>query len=743
MFALGGTCLVVGLIFFAIGGQRGSPAAATAVMDVEADVISHIKGAAAPETVVLIQAPEIVLDIMPIGGHTALVAEASDAGDNPDFLIDGQSGDVDFPFGNLKPIGTVGEYWSVDGKVQDVLVGVPDGMGAYLLDDDTVRVVVQSESYGPASQFESYPYPVNDGATTFTGSHVQYADYDREALSVFMQNDESAAAMVKDFGNLVKTAYNLKGELVGPRNANISEPTTVGAHFGNTDAEGYWKTTNKAGDGLVVPSKADWTMMSLCSAHLEEPHQWGEGIGVEDLLFLTVEEWTYLDEGVESYVGLSAHTIDPATETMYATGAFTMGGFEKIIEFSSGSQDYVAFSVSGYNGAFGDYDDLIAKRNEVYGNRTDNQPYVKPQNVVPARVYVGKKGYNEQGEKADDFLSRNGLRFGQMYGFAVDYDKIGARDTWHKTAMKGDTVGGAFYPIEWRWDGEVKDFIHDGSWDFQLPPVGAEDGIEFWNGMGKDKSGSKTEHNAPLLDGRTGFMQSSTAGYFGEYDLAQLASELSAATDFPAKLEATYTVFQGETPIVDLIDLGGKGLRADGGNQTVMTDKSGKTHLTFEDIDGFELVAAADGTYAVICEDGGNAFGERAFIVQVPTDDSPMDYKFIAQAGGQSNSRVLAGAGVPQGTTGSKTASEFSGTVDLSGMLKKEADGTFTLKAGAPGFEKHAVEATVPINDKYILIGLQGHQFTVGIVDVFEADRGGQWLIYQPALPMEETAEKE
>lgn len=53
-----------------------------------------------------------------------------------------------------------------------MLVGVPDGLGSYLYDNDTVRAICQSESYGPL-RYESYPFPVNDGAATFTGSHVQ------------------------------------------------------------------------------------------------------------------------------------------------------------------------------------------------------------------------------------------------------------------------------------------------------------------------------------------------------------------------------------------------------------------------------------------------------------------------------------------------------------------------------------------------------------------------------------------
>lgn len=676
----------------------------------------------------VIETPEMVLDMQPIGGHTGLIPEASDAGSNPAFLVDGQSGDTDFPHGNLKAIGTVGEYHLRDGKITDVLVGVPDGMGSYLLDKDTVRMVVQSESYGPISGYQSYPYAVNNGAATFTGSHVQYADYDRELLSQFMNHDGAASDMVTGFGELIEHMYNLKGEKVGAR--STSGATSYGAHFSNTDPEGNWVTREP------FPAKADWTMMSLCSAHLEEPHQWAPGMGVEDRLFITPEEWTALAPDCESYVGLSAHVVDPATKTSYAVGSMTNSGFEKIIEFKSGHNDYVAFSPSGYNGNFGSYDALIAKRNALKGARSDNKPYVKPQDIVPARVYIGKKGYNAKGEPASDFLSRNGLAFGQLYGFATDTGSVGNRDAWHKEHNKGDTVQGAFFPLEWQWDGEVKSFEHDGAWEFQDKPAGAPVGHEFWTGGGKDKAGAKWEHNTPLLDGRSGFLQGSTAGYFGEYDLTRLAQELAGLGNgehFPSKLEAEYYVYQGESSIKDLIDLGGKGMRADGGDQTTMNDGS-KQHESFEDIDGLEIIAAKDNKYyAVIQEDGGNAYGERVFITELAKGATPMDYKFVAMAGGKFNSRTLAGASVPAGTSGKPTASEFSGVSDLSALIAKQGN-SWALGAGDEGHTKRAVEKTVAINDKYIVLGLQAHQLNKGVIDVLEADRGGQWLVYQPAL---------
>ena len=89
-----------------------------------------------------------------IGSTTALIPEASDAAATGARIQDGQSGDVDFAFGNLKPLATIGERSVCDASLGEKIVGVPDGLGAYLIDDETVRVVVQSESYGPL-RFES------------------------------------------------------------------------------------------------------------------------------------------------------------------------------------------------------------------------------------------------------------------------------------------------------------------------------------------------------------------------------------------------------------------------------------------------------------------------------------------------------------------------------------------------------------------------------------------------------------
>jgi hypothetical protein len=260
-------------------------------------------------------------------------------------------------------------------------------MGAYLVDDETVRVVVNSESYGPLT-YESRPFYVNGGKASYTGSHIQYVDYDRFRLSKLMESNVTAARAFKQSGSVIETAYNLRGQMVGKRNA--TGPTVMGAHDSNVDIYGNYVVT-------VTPSKADWIMQSFCSAHLENRHQWGPGIGVEDTLYMTNEEWfSYTNNA--NVIGLPAHVVDLKTKTSYAVGAFSLGGFEKIVELNPQHKDYVIFSIAGYNGEFGNSFPLAAKN--AMGTRDDGTNYLWPENVHPARIYVGVKGKMEDGKSS-------------------------------------------------------------------------------------------------------------------------------------------------------------------------------------------------------------------------------------------------------------------------------------------------------------------------------------------------------
>ena len=165
-------------------------------------------------------------DGISIGSSTALIAEASDAAVSGATIEDGESGDTDFPHGDLKVIATVGERNVCSDNYGFKIAGPPDGVGAYLPDDHTLRVVVQSESYGPLRGKESFHFKVNDGPE-ITGSHIQYVDYDRNKFSTFMDDDVPASDMVTGMGEMITKMINLKGEEVGYRNKFGKDPVTA------------------------------------------------------------------------------------------------------------------------------------------------------------------------------------------------------------------------------------------------------------------------------------------------------------------------------------------------------------------------------------------------------------------------------------------------------------------------------------------------------------------------------------
>lgn len=167
-----------------------------------------------------------------IGQTTALIPEAGSAV-QPEWLNDGQSGNTNFPYSSYKALATVGE---VDAKTKQGLTGYPDGQAAWLLDDDTVRVAYQSESYANVTGYrtgvadgETYARELKTGVT-FTGSRIHTIDYARDAFADFMNNDSAASDMVEGSGFLFNRVFNLFGEEVTPKN---TDPEDKAAKWGN------------------------------------------------------------------------------------------------------------------------------------------------------------------------------------------------------------------------------------------------------------------------------------------------------------------------------------------------------------------------------------------------------------------------------------------------------------------------------------------------------------------------------
>jgi hypothetical protein len=201
--------------------------------------------------------------------------------------------------------------WSMNRKCYCACVNVYEVDGIYILGQILLFICafVLMLYHAPSPTGTSvvymirYKYPVNGGNATMGGSRVQYIDFARDGMAEYMDSSNPSSSFVMDFGIMIEHAYNVKGEPIGPRNEDDDEYslTTYGAHYGNTDADGKYTVKN-------LPREADWFFQSFCSAHLEEHHQWGKGLGFEDDIFMTNEEWNVYFPG-EMFVGIGVSIL--------------------------------------------------------------------------------------------------------------------------------------------------------------------------------------------------------------------------------------------------------------------------------------------------------------------------------------------------------------------------------------------------------------------------------------------------
>jgi hypothetical protein len=613
-------------------------------------------------------------DVKSIGEVTAVIAEASAASEDSQ-MVDGQSGDTDFPFmGNVKAIATVGE---VDAETGMALTGYPDGHSAWLADEDTVRVAYQSESYATMSN-ETYPQEMTSGAT-FTGSHVHVIDYDRAAFADFLNNRSAASEMVEGSGHLYSTIYNVFGDEVLPK--------SEGGVWGNQSMP----------DGSMVDyapkmqlSEADFFVNSFCGSYYEPANKYGDGIGFADDVYLMAEEWNIQEmfditndagektgSAVDTHdtMGLASIVVDIANETAYTVPALGQSGYEKILPINPGHPDYTVLVLAGYN--------------------HDIEP-------APLKIYVGMKGMDSDGQPLaedaparDQFLARNGLLFGKIYGLALANETfaelgIDEIDTSAKmmeayltNADAPDTFAAAFAPTSYQW----------GGWD---APVSVRDTDVFkWQMAEEQPAGhtffvgdSKTEHAAVDPDvTRQRWVQNMT--HEGGMLAIELTNFAEAVADggLPEVLSADVTRI---VPAVDgalTLEVGDKGVRPDGGSHAVWEDGRAKTVAP----DGLMWVQSADASVLIVDEDSGNDFGERKFALPVdpatmqPVVDATAYY--LAMAGGSENPRAANGVAAYPGTFSSATSAEFSGTWPVTHLVARKEDGSFyTMEelAGTP-----------------------------------------------------------
>lgn len=194
--------------------------------------------------------------------------------------------------GALNP-NTAGDYTPV---------GILDGLGAYELDAQTVRVLANHELL----HFRGNSYEVSNGSGgtfTMTGARVSYFDIDKSTLRII------------DSGLAYNTIYDANG--------NVATDLS----FQNDSLNGFSR---------------------FCSSSLFEPEQFGPGLGLVDRIYFTGEE----DGSGFNLIGGAEWALDPATGNFWAVPAMGRGAWENVTQIDTGLTNYVAFILADDSSPF-------------------------------------------------------------------------------------------------------------------------------------------------------------------------------------------------------------------------------------------------------------------------------------------------------------------------------------------------------------------------------------------------------
>ena len=654
-----------------------------------------------------------------IGQTTALIAEAglpgvTDASLSTNSLKDGESANTNFPFANFKAIATVGE---VDAKTGMALTGYPDGQAAWLADDDTIRVVYQSESYatmGRAPKPETYPWQMMNGVT-FTGSHIHTIDYDRAKFANFMNNSNSAQSMVTGSGKLFNKVYNGFGELV------------TAPSFNPANLSGKWGNQTRP-DGSLIQfkpdfrlSKANYFFQSFCGAWYEQANKYGAGMGFADDVWLTAEEWEigrmFPAGSADSAatLGLASIVVDIANETAYTVPALGQTGYEKLMPINSGHKDYVVIVAAGYN----------------HG-----------QEPAPNRIYVGMKNRAADGSKMnyatandrDAFLARNCLLYGKIYGQALTpetFTELGLEialdakmvDDYMKNGDAPNRFKGRFYPTSYQWSGFDKPVaVQDTEMMLWENEDEQPEGYAFFNGD------TKTEHPAADPSGAARYFQNMTdeGGLLG-FDLGNLGQALASANgELPMHLDVSVVRSVAAVDGALTLKIGNEFKTVDGDASIHMEKGVAKMVAP----DGLYWSKTADGDYLIVDEDSGNDFGERKYVLTVDANMNVTDAHLLAIAGGKHSPRYQAGVSALGGAFTKPGTTEFSGSWPVTALIERKSDGSFYSMDELKGTARQDIRSKISTSEQTFVGVVQARPESSGAVAANGGDAGGQIFMF-------------
>merc|ERR1719487_2575472 len=594
----------------------------------------------------------------------------------------------------MKALCTIGE---VDKDHGYPVTGWPDGNAAWLVDENTVRVVFQSESYGMMST-PTRPSTMKSGASV-TGSQVHTIDVDRSMLVDFLTGDNKGSDIIQASGLLYDTIYNIWGNEVQPHTAFNNSKDSWGAEIKDKDGIVQHTTDPTAGT-------ADLHQHSFCGSWYQPPNFYGANMGFADDIYMMAEEWTWTPDtqhAATSTIGLNTVTVDIANKAAYVTPALGQTGYEKLIPVNPQSTEHVVIVAAGYN----------------YGYEP-----------APLKVYVGIKGKNADGTAGAGFLARNGLAFGKLYGLAITdatvttlgldpankYSKTEFMEKYLADESAPDKFDAKFFPTSYQYDGNVVnvDETEVLKWisDSEQPT-----GHVFFNGD------TKTEHPAADPGSKSRWVQSMTDdGAYLAIELTDLAAELPAGglpTSLTAKCVRLIGAWDGSMTLTTT---------AVGSNGASASKHIEKDVAKPVAPDGLAWIQGSDGITIIADEDSGNDWGDRKYAIMLGEDaDGDLTVTgsyLLAIGGGPETRRGQAQVSALTGAWSRDRTTEFSGTWDLSALVAK-----------ATGSELAATNAGIALNDKLLLGTIQHGGESGGQAADMMADNGGQVMILQLKLP--------
>ncbi len=245
--------------------------------------------------------------------------------------------------------------------------GALDGLGAYRLNEEIIRVLVNHELDGKAGN----PYRLDNG-TRLTGARISFLDFDRRTFRIL------------DSGIAYRTIRDRQGRIV------------------------------ETGFQINEVAQTEQGLSRLCSSQLIEKGTFN----FVDTIYMTQEE---LPDPLGHPYGGTVWALDVERQTLHAVPAMGRMAGENTTPLS-GPRDAVALLIG---------DDTIPQTVEAKVVGQDAGPHTSPGHVVtaPLWLYVGKKNAPvvEQAlplgiDPGDaSFLNRNGLFAGQLYYFVADH----------------------------------------------------------------------------------------------------------------------------------------------------------------------------------------------------------------------------------------------------------------------------------------------------------------------------------